>query len=141
MATGQLTKSYRTTAYVEGVGDLGVWDTHSGIEIDSDEQKYRAGDGVWLSLGGQSEPANVTVTRILQRERDMPLMGRLLDAAGKAGGYITQQPLDEDGSAWGPAMQAKGTFKRVKLAESDSNARSDPSMMELEFTIVTVVSA
>lgn len=133
-----LTKNFRAWVWIEGIGNLpGAFDTHSGVEVDSEENKYRTGDADWISLGGASEPSNITVTRLFQLRRDWPLTPALSNP-GRRPMIVYLQPLDEDEHAWGRVLYAAGSFKRYKGPETDSNARSDPAMMELEQTTVTV---
>ena len=66
--------TWLVTVAVDG-RDLGVFDTVSGGEIDSEEAKYRPGGmAAEICLGGLRTIGNVTVGRYLDTQRDWPLV-------------------------------------------------------------------
>jgi hypothetical protein len=131
-AFGSLQNQYDVSVAVDGVGQLGTFDTLSGGEIDSDEQKYRPG-GMQpsISLGGAAEMGNVTVSRNYELDRDHAIVKQLYAAAGRAAMTVSKQPLDSDGNIFGAPLVYQGKLKRVQAPEHDSNS-SDPAMLELE---------
>lgn len=134
-----LTKQYSVQAAVDGLGNLGVYDTFSGGGMDSDEVKYHPGAmQEVLSLGGSAEVDNVVIGRLYQLERDHQQVGALLVRCGKALFVITKQPLDRDGNAWGAPLIYQGTLKRCTPPEHDSNAASDAAIIELEMSAAKV---
>jgi hypothetical protein len=61
------------TCSVDG-RDLGVFDTKSGGELDSEEAKYKPGGmAAEISLGGSRTYGNLTITRYADYVRDWPL--------------------------------------------------------------------
>lgn len=120
-----------TTVAVDGT-DLGVFDTFSGGNVDSEETKYRAG-GLQpeVALGGSVTVENVTVGRLYQLDRDHNISHWLMSRAGKGRVTITRQPLDVDGNVFGRPHVYTGILKAVTTPDQDSNS-SDPSVLELE---------
>jgi hypothetical protein len=114
--------------------DLGVWDTVSGGELDSDEAKYRPGGmAPEVSLGGTTTIGNLTVGRNLDSLRDWPLIKWLAGRVGKGRGTIGVTPLDIDGARAGDPLTYGGTLKTVTRPDIDSTG-TDAAMLELEFT-------
>lgn len=115
--------------------DLGVWDTKSGGEIDSEEAKYSPGGmGPEISLGGRTTIGNLTVGRYLDTARDWPLMKWLAGRAGKGRGAIGITPLSINGERAGDPITYGGTLKTVTLPDIDSTG-TDAALVELEFTV------
>lgn len=132
-----LTKQFLVSASVGPVGFVGVFDTLTGGEVDSDEVKYHPGGmGQTISLGGVKEVGNVVIGR-LRNLGDAWLEAQLLGKAGQWAMLIAKQPLDTDGNVWGPPLIYWGTFKRCSPPEHDSNA-TDAATIELEMTSATV---
>lgn len=118
--------------------DLGVWDTFSGGEVDSEESLYRPGAmGPPISLGGRQTVGNVTISRYYDVLRDHPLYKWLCQRAGRARGSVYWVPLQINGASGGAPVVYQGTFKRVEHGELDSMG-TDAAMVELEFTIEAV---
>jgi hypothetical protein len=114
---------------------LGVWDTVSGGEIDSEESKYRPGGmGPEISLGGSKTIGNLTVGRYLDTARDWPLIKWLASRAGKGRGTIGITPLSADGASLGAPLVYGGTLKTVTRPDIDSTG-TDAAILELEFTV------
>ena len=122
------------TCSLEG-RDLGVFDTKSGGEIDSEEVKYRPGGmGAEISLGGAKTIANLTIGRYVDRLRDWPIIKWLAAMAGAGRGTIGITPLDFHGVRAGDPLVYNGTLKQVTPPDIDSMG-TDQAMLELEFTI------
>jgi hypothetical protein len=114
--------------------DLGVWDTVSGGEVDSEESKYRPGGmSPEISLGGTTTIGNLTVGRNLDALRDWPLIKWLAGRVGRGRGTIGVTPLDINGARNGDPLTYNGTLKTVTRPDIDSTG-SDAAMVELEFT-------
>jgi hypothetical protein len=124
---------YLVTVSVDGIGNLGVFDTFSGGEVDSDEQKYSPGGmAPPVSLGGAVTMGNVTVQRLYVLERDVPIVHQLLAATGRAGIQVTKQSLDVNRVPYGRPLVYTGILKKTQPPDHDSTS-SDPALLELEF--------
>lgn len=114
---------------------LGIFDTFSGAEADSEETKYRPGGmDQELSLGGRRTYGNLTVSRYWDIYRDGPLVKWLYNAVGQARGFCGRQAMTAQGQAVGDVMWFHGTLKRVSVPDIDSMG-TDAALFELEFTI------
>lgn len=134
-----LTKQYSVQAAVDGLGNLGVFDSFSGGGLVADEVKYHPGAmQEVLALGGSAEVDNVVIGRIYLLERDHLQVGGLLTRTGKALFVITKQPLDRDGNAWGAPLIYQGVLTRCTPPEHDSNAAADAAIIELEMSSAKV---
>lgn len=121
--------------------DLGVWDTKTGGDVDSNDTTYRPGAlGPQITLGGQKTTSNITVTRLYDRNADGAIVAVLLDAVGKGQLGVTQSAIDDDGNSFSPHVVWIGKLKRVLLPDVDSNS-DDAAMIELEMSIAGVPTA
>lgn len=126
--------TWLVTASLDG-RDLGVWDTASGGEIDSEEAKYRPGGmGPEISLGGSRTIGNLTIGRYLDTARDWPLIKWLASRTGAGRGTVGITPLAIDGSRAGDPLTYQGTLKTVTRPDLDSTG-TDAAILELEFTV------
>ena len=123
---------YQVTVSVDGK-PLGVWDTRSGGDTDSDIGSKNTGEGRKL-YHGRPNYADLTVSRDFERERDHELSRTLERRAGRAPMTVSEQPLDEDGNAWGKPKVWTGKLKSVNTGEYDADS-GDPRTLEL--TMVT----
>lgn len=124
---------YNVTVSIDGMGNLGTFDTFKGGEVDSDEQKYRPGAmQPPVSLGGAVTMGNVTVSRLYVLERDHPVVHQLLSKVGVASISVSKQPLDLNKVPFGRPLVYTGKIKTVSPPEHDSTS-SDPAMLEIEF--------
>lgn len=122
------------TCSVDG-RDLGIFDTSSGGELDSEESKYKPGGMVGeISLGGSVTTGNLTIGRYCDRRRDWPLIKWLASRRGAGRGTIGLTPLDPNGARDGDPLTYLGTLKTVTPPELDSTG-TDAAILELEFTI------
>jgi hypothetical protein len=122
------------TCAVDG-RDLGVFDTKSGGEIDSEESKYKPGGmAAEISLGGTKTYGNLTITRYCDRVRDWPLLKWLAGRVGGTRGAVGITPLSPLGERAGEPLAYSGTFKTMTPPDIDSTG-TDAAMLTLEFTI------
>jgi hypothetical protein len=123
----------RVEVSVAGV-DLGVFDTFSGGEADSDDTKHRPGGmGESESLGGFRERGNFTVGRLYRLERDHG-QAKFLDGQVGRGEVVAKRiMLDRDKVPVGDPITFTGTLKTFNHPEHDSNS-ADPKMVTLEVT-------
>jgi hypothetical protein len=123
----------RVTVNVAG-RDLGVWDTFSGGEADSDDTKHRPGGmGEEEALGGFRTRENFTVTRLYRLERDHGLAKFLDDQVSRGRVVATRTMLDRDRVPIGEPITFTGILKTFTHPEHDSNS-SDKKMVSLEVT-------
>jgi hypothetical protein len=129
---------YANTVSVDG-RPLGVFDTWSGGEADSDETKHSGGGmGPEKSYGGRQITGNVTVGRVYERERDHELVRWLIGRRGRASVVASRQPLDRDGNAYGRPLVYTGVLKTVSPQDVDSDS-SDLDQFELEISTDSVI--
>lgn len=125
--------TWLVTCAVDG-RDLGIFDTVSGGEIDSEEAKYRPGGmAPEISLGGSRTIGNITVGRYLDTLRDWPIIKWLAARTGSGRGTIGITPLTLNGERAGEPLVYGGTLKTVTRPDIDSTG-TDAAIMELEFT-------
>jgi hypothetical protein len=117
--------------------DLGIYDSMSGGDVDVDSAKHRPG-GMGPEKSYRSLPTykDVTVSRVLERERDWEILRWLQDKAGGVRAQVSRQPLDEDGNAWGTPMTWAGRLGPVKGGDVDSTS-SKPTMYEFDVFVET----
>jgi hypothetical protein len=132
---------YEITVHVTGVGNLGVFDTMTGGEIDSEELKYRPG-GMHeaISLGGTKIINNVVVGRLFDLVRDLSKAHQLAEGVGRATVTVTKTSLDVDGHAVGVALVYTGKLKTVTFPEVDSDT-NEAAMMTLEVSCAGTLGA
>ena len=137
--TGSRQDQSAVTVSIDGV-DYGIWDKRDGGGVDSEETKYKPGGmGKPISLGGNVETDNVTVSRLYDLERDHTVVQTLLSKPGKGRMVVKDQPLDPDGNPFGAPTVWRGVVKTVTPPERDSES-SDPAMIEIEMSTEGVPS-
>jgi hypothetical protein len=125
--------SYAITASLDD-RDLGVFETFSGGEIDSEETTYRLGAmGPRVALGGAVTVGNVTIGKLNELAWSQSIVHWLISRAGKGTLTIKKQPLDVDGNAFGRPLTYTGKLKQVNPPEADANS-SDAAVLELELS-------
>ncbi|MCA1571700.1 MAG: hypothetical protein LC798_15580 [Chloroflexi bacterium] len=121
--------------------DCGVWMTHSGGGVDSEEAFVREAYGLpRIALGGAPTVENVELERVYRTERDAPLLPFLVSQAGRGQCVISQQALDGDGFAVGKPITRAGILKAVTPPDSDVQG-SDPAMLAVEISAHGVLVA
>jgi hypothetical protein len=126
--------TYLITCAVDGV-DMGVFDTKSGGELDSEESKYKPGGMAGeISLGGTRTFGNLTITRYCDFIRDWPQLKWLASRVGAARGSIGITPLTPMGERAGDPLVYAGTLKTATPPDLDSTG-TDAAMLTLEFTV------
>lgn len=129
----------RVSVVIDG-NPTGVWDQKSGGMMDSAETKFRPGGMAQeLTLGGAQTLENVTVARLFNLSRDLPMVKGWYARAGKAPVQVVEQFLDEDGNAYGSPVTYSGKLKSVAIPEHDSESE-DPALVELEITVAGPVA-
>jgi hypothetical protein len=114
--------------------DLGLFDTKSGGELDSEENLYSPGGMLGqISIGGQQTIGNVTVERYYDALRDHPLMSWLGNRRGWGRVSIGITPRDPQGVVRGDPIVYSGTLKTVTPPETDSTG-ADMATWSLEVT-------
>jgi len=125
--------TWLTTVTLDGVA-LGVFDTFSGGEGDSEEQRYPPGGMAdEVSLGGRRTFGNVTIGRNLDALVDWPRIKWYYSRRGSGRVVIGRTPLSSDGVRSGDPLTFTGTLKTVTLPEVDSTG-TDAAILELEVT-------
>lgn len=123
---------YLVTVNVEGVGNMGTFDTMTGGEIDSEALTYRPGGmAATVSLGGTKTIGNVTVGRMFDYDRDLPLAIKLFEAVGRGTVTVTKTHLDVDKAPYAKTLVYTGKLKAVTFPEVDSES-SEAGLMTLE---------
>lgn len=120
------------------VANLGVWDTFSGGDVVSKEVKHRPGGmGPEVTYTSLPSPTTVTVSRVLEYERDWETFRAYNAVAGKVGASVTQQPLDSAGNPYGNPIVWSGRFLGFKAGKVDSNS-DNVRMIECDIAVTTV---
>ena len=117
--------------------NLGIWDTLSGPETDSEESRFRPGGmNDEVSLGGRQTLGNAVLSR-LHDEWLATQTKWLRSQCGMARGTIGRVPLNAFKQQAGPPEYYGGTLKRVSPPDHDSMG-GDAAMVEIELTIDSV---
>jgi hypothetical protein len=116
---------------------LGVFDTLSGGDVTAEPTKRRSGGGNMKSYAAHADYDDLTVSRVLERERDHEKLRRLRRRVGKATASVSEQPLDDEGAPWGKPTVYTGRLTGVTPGEADSDS-ADVRMFELTFQISEV---
>lgn len=129
-------QQYLVTANIDG-RDLGVYDTMKGGDVNIKTAMHRPG-GMGPEKSYRTLPtyADITISRVLERDRDWETLRWLMDQAGGVRAQVTKQPLDEQGNAWGTPMTWSGRLADVKGGDADSNS-SNPEMYEVNISVET----
>jgi hypothetical protein len=119
---------YHVTVTVDG-NPIGTFDSRSGGETTAEVGKRNTGEGLKV-YRAKPTTGDVTVVRGYERERDHELARRLRGRVGKATMVISEQPLDDDGNAWGAPTTWTGVLSGVNGGDSDADS-ADPRDLEL----------
>lgn len=135
----------RLTVMLDNV-NLGVWDNKTGGDQDSNSTQYFLGGmGPRISLGGTVQVSNV-VLQALQMNSPQPNGAQIeankkfiLSRVGKGEVTVTEQPVDDEGDAFGQAEQWTGKLKRAKLADVNSQG-NNAKLFEIEVEVDGAIS-
>jgi hypothetical protein len=120
--------------------NLGIWDSLTGGEVDSADTTYRPGAmGDPISLGGQITVGTLTVGRLYDLQRDLPLIHWLISQVGAGTVTISKKALDPDKNVFGKPLTYTGRLKKVTPPEVDSES-SDAALITLDITPVGTVT-
>jgi hypothetical protein len=123
--TGSRQSTFRVTLTVDGQ-DMGVWETKNGGATSGNTTQIKPGAmSPPKSLGGTPTTDTITLTRNYDRVRDHPNRGFMLARVGKGLCVVREQPLDNDGNAYGQPIVTNGTLD--KYTPPDIDAGSDNS--------------
>lgn len=125
-------KNYRVYATVDGK-DLGLFETWSGGDGDSDDTRYTEGGGNEIPLGGKQTREPITVGRLFKSDRDLAVYPWLDSRRGKGDAVFTKQVVDDEENPVGSAIVRRGKLKKVTDPEADKGS-SDASTFELEMS-------
>jgi hypothetical protein len=129
---------YDITVSVDGIGNLGTFDTMTGGEVDSEAMTYRPGAlGEAVSLGGTKTTGNVTVGRMMDFGFDLNIAKALIEAVGRRNVTITKIHLDVDRNHYDTTLVYTGKLKAVSFPDVDSES-SEAGIMTLEVVIAGV---
>jgi hypothetical protein len=115
--------------------DLGTFDTWTGGDGGSEDQRYTAGGGKEKSYGGKQTREPITIGRVFEDDRDAPLYDWLDAQRGKAEATFRKQPVDDEENPVGKAIVRTGKLIKVTDPNADSND-SSLRMYELELSPV-----
>lgn len=123
--------NWQNTVTIDGV-PMGIWDTLSGGDVDSEETKYRPGGmQPQRALGGPPMVNNVTLGKLLEREHWAFMKNLMQNRCGRARVSVARQPLDDDANPFGDPMVYGGILKDVNPGDTDSNS-ADAQVWEIE---------
>jgi hypothetical protein len=114
------------TVYLSAGGkDLGVWDSWTGGDSGSEDQRYTAGGGVEESYGGKKTRDVFTISRVYEQARDESVIEYLEGIRGvKNAATARKQSVDDEENPVGRAKTRIGTIIKVTEPEADSNDSS-----------------
>ena len=131
-------QAWSTLVTIGGLS-LDGFDTFDGGEKQAEPTKSRSGASRQMKqypvLGDYTD---VTVSRVLERERDHDLLIQLDRMAGWALGSVARQPMDiPTGLPWGKARLYSGMLMNVSPGASDINS-TEKTMITLTLQITDV---
>ena len=134
---------YSVTVTITGVDGkkwTQVFDKMDGGDVSAKETKYRPGNGTvnQHALGGANEVSNITCT-VLMTYAIYTQVPWLMRQNGKAKMAVAKQPLDENGSPYGKALNYTGRLQSVNPPKTDSESDS-PGLLSLTQSSVTPVT-
>ena len=125
--------THNVTVSVDG-RQIGLFDTKSGGELDTEENLYNPGGMLGqVSIGGAPTIGNVTIERYYDALRDHPLMAWLGNRRGYGRVSIGITPRDPQGVVRGDPLVYAGTLKTVTPPELDSTG-NDMATWSMEVT-------
>ena len=125
---------------VDGLGDVGVFDSFTGGDTATSPQKHRPGGmGDEVSYLGLPVYSDVTISRVYDQGRDQALLSVLRGLAGSTYGTISLQPLDQNKQPWGSPRTFRGRISSLKEGNTSSNSDA-VRMYEIDFVIENVAN-
>jgi len=125
------------TLSINGI-NYGVWDKRSGGEAVAKELKYRPGGmGNEVAYTTLPSPTTVTVSRVMENDRDWEFFRNIAQVAGRLGASVSEQPLDNDGNPWGNPVVYSGIYLGVKQGNVDWTS-DNPRMIEIDVSVVSI---
>lgn len=133
--TAQSPAHSRVTVSTPGYSITGTWAGRTGGNRTSDARRYREGGELYREEVGGSPATteDMTLSRPFKRDRDIELLRWLVRNAGKAMLTITDQPLDEDGNAYGRPLVE--TARLLGCSRPDADADDTTGIQRLEITV------
>jgi len=131
---------FLTTLHVDALGNLGVYDKKVGGDSSASPKLYRPGGmGPPVAYPVLPVPTTITLTRVYDLTRgDQTIVAQLKQQSGRSGATVTEQPLDQNGNAFGPQTTYRGILGSVKGGDVDSN--SDNQRLYMVDVIVTSIA-
>src|ERR1035437_10166223 len=131
---------YLTTVSVDGVGNIGVFDTVSGDGVDAKPVKHRPGGmGPEISYLALPVYSDVTVSRVYDEGRDHELIATLHNAVGILRATVSVQPLDNNANPFGSPRTYRGRVAAVKDGKVDSTS-NNPRIWTLDVQVETIAN-
>jgi hypothetical protein len=125
------------TLYVDGIGHLGSWQTRKGGETTVNPATFREGGmGPLRTIAALPTYTDLTLTRVYTKA-DVETCADLIQQSGRVQCSVTEQPLDEEGNAFGAPRVYRGRVTSVKPGDYDAN--SDVARMwEIDVKVTTI---
>jgi hypothetical protein len=113
----------------------GTWAARSGGNRTSTEDRYHEGGELFREevAGSPATTENMTLSRPFKRDRDIALLRWAHRNAGRRILHITEQPLDDDGNAFGDPLV--DTARLLGCNRPDVDADNTGSRKRIEFTV------
>lgn len=117
---GQRQNQFIATLTIDGV-DCGVWDGHTGGDLNPTTSSRRVSGGINMQLGGGMEVSSIELTRLhrlsLRTQYDF-----LRSRSGKGEAIVTLREKDADGRPAGAPFVHTGVLGAVPLLEYDETS-------------------
>lgn len=122
MATGSRQDQFRVTLQVAG-NNWGVWEKKSGGKLSGNTTSiFPGGMAPEEPLGGRPSSDLITLSRNYDRVRDHDRMNLLLPGVGKWECVVREQPLDQNGNAYGSPIVSNGILESVDRPQIDASS-------------------
>jgi hypothetical protein len=131
---------YLTTVSVDGVGNIGVFDTFSGGDVDAKPVKHRPGGmGPEISYLALPTYSDVSVGRVYDEGRDHELIATLHNMVGAVRSTVSVQPLDSAANPFGSPRTYRGRIANIKDGKADSNSNT-PRIWTFDVQVETIAN-
>jgi hypothetical protein len=125
------------TVTVDGK-QLGIFDKKTGGDSMAKGNKHRPGGmGQERSYVSLITYSDLKVTRVYERTRDHELVRTLIGKGGIVNASVTEQPLDQNGAAFGTPIIYTGRFLGLNPGDADSTSES-VRMFELDVEVTSI---